>query len=105
MSINRFFALVACAAIVLPGGGTQAFAAGTDPTQFIASPLPGYAKVQEKCLRCHNAESMAYQPADAPRAHWETMVKRMKRVFKARLDDAEMADIVDYLTKTYGNEK
>lgn len=76
-----------------------------DPTQYLPSTLPGYAKTQEKCLRCHTAEPMAYQPQDAPRAHWEGMVKRMKRVFKAKLDDAEIADIVDYMAKTYGNER
>lgn len=76
-----------------------------DPTQYLPSTLPGYAKTQEKCLRCHTAEPMAYQPQDAPRAHWESMVKRMKRVFKAKLDDAEIADIVDYMAKTYGNER
>ena len=76
-----------------------------DPTQYLPSTLPGYAKTQEKCLRCHTAEPMAYQPQDAPRTHWESMVKRMKRVFKAKLDDAEIADIVDYMAKTYGNER
>jgi hypothetical protein len=29
----------------------------------------------------------------------------MKRVFRVKLDDTEFADIVDYMTKTYGNEK
>ena len=33
------------------------------------------------------------------------MVKRMKAVFKAPLDDSDIPDIVDYLARTYGNEK
>ena len=48
---------------------------------------------------------MLYQPASAPRAYWENMVKRMKAVFKAPLNDADMPAIVDYLAKTYGNEQ
>jgi hypothetical protein len=33
------------------------------------------------------------------------MVKRMKLVFKAPIDDADMPAIVEYLAKTYGNEQ
>ena len=33
------------------------------------------------------------------------MVKRMKTVFKAPIDDADIPLIVDYLAKTYGNEQ
>ncbi len=33
------------------------------------------------------------------------MVKRMKAAFKAPIDDADMPAIIDYLTKTYGNEQ
>jgi hypothetical protein len=48
---------------------------------------------------------MWYQPPTAPRAYWDAMVKRMKAVFKAPVNDADMPDIVDYLVKTYGNEQ
>jgi hypothetical protein len=33
------------------------------------------------------------------------MVHRMKAVFKAPINDADMPAIVDYLAKTYGNER
>jgi hypothetical protein len=48
---------------------------------------------------------MQYQPPSAARPYWEAMVKRMKTVFKAPINDADMPDIVDYLVKTYGNEQ
>jgi mono/diheme cytochrome c family protein len=70
-----------------------------------ASPLPGYAKAQSNCVACHSAEYMLYQPPTAPRAYWEAMVTRMKVVFKAPIDDADMPAIVDYLVKTYGIEQ
>ena len=76
-----------------------------DAVQLKASDLPGYAKAQASCVACHSAEYMLYQPASAPRGYWENMVKRMKTVFKAPLDDADMPAIVDYLVKTYGNEQ
>ena len=76
-----------------------------DGVQLKASSLPGYAKAQTQCVACHSAEYMVYQPANAPRPYWDAMVKRMKMVFKAPLDDADIPVIVDYLAKTYGNEQ
>ena len=76
-----------------------------DGVQLTASPMPGYAKAQTNCVACHSAEYMLYQPPNAARPSWDAMVKRMKAVFKAPVDDADMPDIVDYLTRTYGNEK
>jgi sulfite dehydrogenase (cytochrome) subunit B len=76
-----------------------------DGVQLKPSALPGYAKAQGNCVACHSAEYMLYQPPTAPRAYWDAMVKRMKTVFKAPLNDADMPDIVDYLVKTYGNEQ
>ena len=101
---------VAFSALAL-GVGTMAPAVGksiTLPTEapaLKASALPGYAKAQTNCVACHSAEYMLYQPPTAPRAYWEAMVARMKTVFKAPIDDADMPAIVDYLVKTYGNEQ
>ena len=41
----------------------------------------------------------------APRTYWDAMVKRMKAVFRAPIDDTDMPVIVDYLVKTYGAEQ
>ncbi len=76
-----------------------------DGAQLKPSPLPGYAKAQANCVACHSAEYMLYQPPTAPRGYWDAMVHRMKAVFKAPIDDADMPAIVDYLAKTYGNEQ
>jgi len=76
-----------------------------DGMQLKASALPGYDKARASCVACHSAEYMLYQPATAPRAYWDAMVKRMKAVFNAPVADEDMAAIVDYLVKTYGNEQ
>ncbi len=76
-----------------------------DGVALKASPLPGYAKAQAHCVMCHSAEYMLYQPPTAARPYWEAMVKRMKQVFNAPFDEADMPDLVDYLVKTYGNEQ
>ena len=76
-----------------------------DGMQLKSSDLPGYVKAQASCVACHSAEYMRYQPPTAPRPYWDAMVKRMKTVFKAPIDDADMPALVDYLVKTYGNEQ
>jgi mono/diheme cytochrome c family protein len=68
------------------------------------SALPGYAKAQANCVSCHSAEYMIMQPPNAARPYWDAMTKRMKAVFKAPLDDADIPAIVDYLASTYGNQ-
>jgi sulfite dehydrogenase (cytochrome) subunit B len=102
---------LACAAAATLCWGTLA-AAGSktiqlppDTVQLKPSALPGYAKAQGNCVGCHSAEYMLYQPPSAARPYWDAMVKRMKAVFNAPIEDADMPEIVDYLVKTYGNEQ
>ncbi|MBS0321020.1 MAG: cytochrome c, class I [Proteobacteria bacterium] len=76
-----------------------------DGAQLKPSDLPGYALARKDCVVCHSAEYMLYQPPTAPRAYWEAMVKRMRDVFKAPVPEGDIAPIVDYLVKTYGNEQ
>ena len=85
--------------------GSKSIVLPLDAVQLKPSALPGYAKAQVNCVACHSAEYMQYQPPTAPRPYWNAMVYRMKTVFKAPIDDADMPAIVDYLVKTYGNEQ
>ncbi len=98
----------ACAALALVVTGPavpKSIELPPDGMQLKPSALPGYAKAQTNCVACHSAEYMLYQPPTAPRPYWDAMVKRMKLVFKAPIDDADMPAIVDYLAKTYGSEQ
>jgi mono/diheme cytochrome c family protein len=85
--------------------GSKSIELPPDGVQLKPSALPGYVKAQANCVVCHSAEYMQYQPPTAPRAYWDAMVKRMKAVFKAPINDADMPEIIDYLAKTYGNEQ
>ena len=109
MNSKPIFAAALSALVVSLGGLTLADAKSitlpTEAPSLKASALPGYAKAQTNCVACHSAEYMLYQPPTAPRPYWEAMVTRMKVVFKAPIDDADMPAIVDYLVKTYGNEQ
>jgi sulfite dehydrogenase (cytochrome) subunit B len=99
------FAAIALGLGSIALAATKSIALPPDGTQLKSSALPGYAKAQASCVVCHSAEYLLYQPPTAPRAYWEAMVQRMKVVFKAPIDDADMPVIVDYLVKTYGNEQ
>lgn len=99
-----------CTAILIAAGMQAASAGGIksiqlppDGMQLAPSTLPGYLKTQQNCVACHSAEYMQYAPATAGKPYWEAMVKRMKTVFKAPVDDADMPVIVEYLSKTYGS--
>lgn len=100
--------LAALLAATFAGGAgavTKTLQLPADGIQLKPSTLPGYAKAQAQCVACHSAEYMQYQPPTAPRPYWDAMVKRMKAVFKAPVNDADMPEIVDYLVKTYGAEQ
>jgi len=100
-------AALACAALCAApaAAAPKTIVLPADPEPLVASTLPGYAKAQGVCLACHSSEYMRYQPPNAARPYWDAMVKRMKAVFNAPIDDKDMPDIVDYLVKTYGNER
>jgi len=69
------------------------------------SALPGFQLVQAHCLLCHSAQYAQMQPPTSPRAYWEATVKKMKKPFGAQFPDEDIPALVDYLVKTYGNEK
>jgi cytochrome c553 len=52
--------------------------------------------INNNCLACHSADMVLNQPA-LPRATWEAEVHKMINVYKAPIDDADVAAIVDYL--------
>lgn len=101
--------LLGTLALALSAGPAPAvvktYQAPPDTVMLTPSTLPGYAKAQAVCTSCHSAEYMLYQPPNATRAYWDAMTHRMKTVFHANVDDADMADIIDYLSATYGNKQ
>ena|SRR6476661_781710 len=107
MSKPSIFKATAAVALVgmsaLTYAGSKSIELPPDGVQLRPSALPGYEKAQALCVACHSAEYMQYQAPNTGRPYWEAMVNRMKTVFKAPVDDADIPLIVDYLAKTYGN--
>lgn len=66
--------------------------------------FPGGASadaINQNCLACHSADMVLNQPA-LPRATWEAEVHKMINTYKAPVDNADVAPIVDYLVKING---
>jgi mono/diheme cytochrome c family protein len=73
----------------LPAGDSQ-FAGGAEADE-----------INNNCLACHSADMVLNQPA-LPKATWETEVRKMITIYKAPIDDADVAPIVAYLAKIKG---
>jgi hypothetical protein len=54
--------------------------------------------VNNVCLACHSAEMVLQQPKLSAAA-WTAEVNKMRAVFKAPIEDADVPMIVDYLVK------
>jgi mono/diheme cytochrome c family protein len=57
--------------------------------------------INNNCLACHSADMVLDQPA-LPRATWQAEVRKMINVYKAPIDESDVAEIVDYLAKSKG---
>lgn len=66
------------------------------------STLPGYNLTQQRCLICHSAEYVNFQPPSSTPAYWKATVLKMRKPFGAPLSDEDVEMITDYLVKTYG---
>ncbi len=61
---------------------------------------PNVKVASQNCLACHSADMVLEQPL-LPRATWAAEVTKMRNVYKAPVNDADAALIVDYLTATH----
>ena len=106
-SIRVFGLALAGAALaaMAPGAAQRAISLPPETAAYVKSDLPGYHLVLRNCIGCHSAHYVQMQPPTLARAYWENTVKRMKKPFGAQFPDEDVAAMVDYLVKTYGNER
>ena len=57
---------------------------------------PGRDAVIENCTACHSPSTMLQQPKVSAEK-WESIVGKMKKLYKAPVDDAAVPAIVDYM--------
>lgn len=73
------------------------------PASDRAFPGPNNQAITDNCLSCHSAGMVLTQP-DFPRATWAAEVDKMIHAFKAPVNPADAAAIVDYLQATKGTK-
>lgn len=68
------------------------------------APGPGQEVAQANCAACHSADYISTQPRNLrePGAFWAAEVTKMRHVYGAPIEEAEVKTIVDYLVATYG---
>ncbi len=59
--------------------------------------------INNNCLACHSADMVLNQAA-LPKTTWEAEVRKMINVYKAPIDEADVASIVAYLAKNKGQD-
>ena len=101
-------AIVALAAATVPRAAAAPAAAASTASitlpgdlSFQYKPGPGSVAAATYCLTCHSSAYVSTQPP-LDRAHWEAEVTKMRKVYGAPIPDAAAAQIVDYLTASYG---
>jgi hypothetical protein len=57
---------------------------------------PGRDAVLENCTACHSPSTMLQQPK-VSREKWESIVGKMRKLYKAPVDDDAANQVVDYM--------
>jgi len=73
------------------------------PEKTRLKPGVGAELVNIQCLLCHSADYISTQPR-LSRAAWNAAVFKMKDKYGAPINTNTVAQLVDYLTKSYGAE-
>jgi cytochrome c553 len=99
-------ALVALALISTPSGATStppAFKSANVNLPFGDQMFEGADAdaINNNCLACHSADMVLNQPP-LPRPSWQAEVEKMRAVYKAPIQDADVQSIVDYLVQIKG---
>jgi sulfite dehydrogenase len=97
--------VVVLAASLSSAAGQRTITLPPETAVYTKSGLPGYQLVERNCIGCHSAHYVSMQPPTSKRAYWDATIKRMKKPFGAQFPDDDIAAMVDYLVKTYGDER
>ena len=76
----------------------------SDPTQVPElAEAPGKDAFVANCMNCHSVRYVLMQPK-FPRKVWTAEVTKMVQAYKAKIDPAQQAEIVNYLVAAYGSD-
>ena len=100
----RYTSLLALAGCLLMAAAQAAPVSYTLPEETVDyKPGPNRDVVKANCSACHSADYVQIQPRGEKfkKDFWQTEVTKMIKVYGARIDDADVPKIVEYLTATY----
>ena len=71
------------------------------------APGSGQDIAQANCAACHSADYISTQPRNLPDpdAFWTAEVTKMRRVYGAPIEEADVKAIVNYLVTAYGRQQ
>ena len=88
--------LAGCAEPTTPKFAKVEIALPADTTTL--PPGPNVELASATCLACHSADMITNQPRLTP-AQWTANVEKMVKVYKANIDDKDVAPVVAYLVE------
>ena len=99
-------AILFAAALPVPGEAQTAFVLKSAKVNLPDSsatfpPGTGADLANANCLACHSVGMVLNQPA-LPRPVWEAEVNKMRNVYKAPIEETNVAALTDYLTSIKG---
>lgn len=68
-------------------------------------PGAGSEIASANCQICHSADYVSTQPPSTTRAKWTEIVEKMQSTFGAPIQTKQIAPLVDYLVKNYGDKR
>ena len=89
-------------AAVLLGGLILAVPALADESQIRLKEGEGKPLVEANCSMCHSLDYIQMNSPFLDRKGWEASVNKMIKAMSAPIRPADVAAIVDYLSRSYG---
>ncbi len=102
MKLLSVSALILTASLVITANAAE-ITLPKDTSQLRESALPGYAIAQQKCVICHSANYISYQPPGMNQAQWTAEMAKMQHSYGAPISEDEIKLIGAYLAVSYGS--
>ncbi len=101
--MQRLLVLAAAAAsLSLAAAGAAPISYQLPEETAAFKPGPNLDTVKNNCTGCHSADYIQTQPrVEKKKEFWQAEVTKMKNVYGAPIDDADVGKIVEYLAATY----
>lgn len=94
LALPFVLALAACDGAPTASFADAAIVLPDDPNELPEGPYR--AVVEANCTACHSPSTMLQQPR-VSREKWESIVGKMRKLYKAPVDDEAARQVVDYM--------